>query len=273
MRVTKYSGEVVKFDVEKLKKSLTKSDANADAVIAVLDLIKKELYDGITTKKIYKLAFQYLKKFSNVHAAKYNLKAAVFALGPAGFYFEKFVAKIFEQENYNIVLNVTLHGKCVSHEIDIIVNKNNITSIIECKFHGNQESKTDVKIPMYILSRFNDVKEQDCNLFNDPSVISACWIVTNSKFTEDAVQFANCSNLNLLSWNYPENNSLKDKIDNFKLYPITALTTITQSEKDKLLAQNVILVKDVIFNVKLLQTLQISASRIKNIMLEANQLC
>ena len=95
MKVTKFSGEIVLFDKEKLRDSLRKSGADERAVSEVIKMIEQELYEGIPTKKIYRLAFQLLKKFSNVHAARYNLRTAVQALGPAGFYFEKFVAKLF----------------------------------------------------------------------------------------------------------------------------------------------------------------------------------
>ena len=37
--------------------------------------------------------------------------------------------------------------------------------MVECKFHGSQDAKTDVKVPMYILSRFNDLKDKDFQLF------------------------------------------------------------------------------------------------------------
>ena len=63
MKVTKYSGEIVTFEKEKLKKSLFKSGACEADVNRVLETIEKQLYDGIPTKKIYKLAFQLLKKF------------------------------------------------------------------------------------------------------------------------------------------------------------------------------------------------------------------
>lgn len=273
MKVTKYSGEVVLFEKDKLKKSLLKSGASEIDVNRVLETIEKELYDGIPTKKIYKLAFQLLKKVSNVHAAKYNLRTAIMALGPAGFYFEKFIAKVFEIEGFQTQTNQILNGKCISHEIDVVLIKNNAVSMVECKFHGNQDVKTDVKVPMYILSRFNDLASQEYSLFNQTAKISNCWIVTNNRFTEDAIQFAKCSNLELLSWNYPLGNSLKDKIDSYHIYPITVLTTLTLSEKDKLLMQNIITARDLLANKEWLNKIGLSQNRINNVLKEANQLC
>lgn len=273
MRVTKFSGEIVAFERDKLKKSLVKSGASEAEIGHVLETIEKELYDGISTKKIYKMAFQLLKKVSNFHAAKYNLRAAIMALGPAGFYFEKFIAKVFEIEGFQTLINQTLNGKCVSHELDVVLKKDTKISMVECKFHNSQDAKTDVKVPMYILSRFNDLNKNDYFLFNQSSKISKCKIVTNNRFTEDAIQFGTCSGLELLSWNYPVGNSLKDLVDTYHIYPITALTTLTLSEKDKLLIRDIITVRDLLENKDCLTKIDLSQNRIKNILKETNQLC
>ncbi len=273
MKVTKFSGEIVLFDKEKLRDSLRKSGADERAVSEVIKMIEQELYEGIPTKKIYRLAFQLLKKFSNVHAARYNLRTAVQALGPAGFYFEKFVAKLFELEGFQTQTNLILNGKCISHELDVLLKKEEVVAMIECKFHGNQDAKTDVKVPLYILSRFNDLKAKDFPVFDAMYAIQDCWIVTNNRFTEDAIKFAVCSNLKLLSWDYPKGNSLRDKIDTAQIYPVTCLTTLTQVEKDKLLMQEVITVKDLIEQSDWLYKIGLSNHRIKNSLFEANQLC
>jgi|LakMenEpi03Aug12_release.lakeMendotaPanAssembly.Ray.scaffolds.fasta_scaffold01637_34 hypothetical protein len=273
MKVTKFSGEIVNFDKDKLIHSLRKSGANEAAVFQVIHEIERELYEGIPTKKIYKLAFQLLKKFSNVHAARYNLRTAIQSLGPAGFFFEKFIAKVFECEGYQTQTNLILEGKCVSHEVDVLLKKENYVSMVECKFHGSQDAKTDVKVPMYILSRFNDLKDRDFQLFKNNYSIQNCWITTNNRFTDDAVKFANCSKLSLLSWDYPKGNSLKNKIDLNQIYPVTCLTTLTMAEKDKLLVQDIITALDLIQHADWLSKIELSPSRIKNVLLEANQLC
>jgi hypothetical protein len=168
---------------------------------------------------------------------------------------------------------VTFQGKCISHEIDVLLKKNNQISMVECKFHGGREAVSDVKVPMYILSRFNDLKSKEFMIFSKKDIISKCCIVTNNRFTSDAIAFAKCSGLNLLSWNYPEDNNLKTKNDFDFLYPITCLTTLSISEKDKLLILDVILVKEIINNSMALEKIGISPNRIKNVLKEASELC
>ncbi|MCD0472252.1 ATP cone domain-containing protein [Flavobacterium sp. JAS] len=273
MKITKHSGHKVPFDKEKLKLSLEKSGASNDLINESLAEIEKRIYDGITTKEIYKLAFDFLKKASNGHAARYNIRLALQLLGPAGFFFEKYIARLYEADGFKTKINLTLLGKCVSHEVDIAILKNNMISMVECKFHGSREASTDVKVPMYILSRFNDLRARQHLIFSNNESISSCIIVTNNRFTKDAQDFANCSGISLLSWDYPQNNNLKDKIDKGSLYPITCLTTLSMVEKEKLLILDQILVKDLLHDSQSLYKIGLSNNRIKNILKEASQLC
>jgi hypothetical protein len=273
MKIVKHSGDIVDFNPEKLKSSLLKSGANSDVVNDILKSIRKELYEGIPTKKIYKMAFALLKKEANAHAARYNLRSALQLLGPSGFFFEKYIARLFEAEHFETKLNLTLQGKCISHEIDVLIKKNNLISMLECKFHAGREAVSDVKVPMYILSRFNDLKDKEYTIFSKKDSISKCWIVTNNRFTSDAIAFAKCSGLNLLSWNYPELNNLKTKNDFDYLYPVTCLTTLSLGEKDKLLILDVLLVKEIVNNSECLEKIGLSPNRIKNVLKEASELC
>ena len=272
MKVTKYSGEQIEFQKDKLIRSLKKSGANDFMVSEIFQLIEPHLYDGIPSKKIYKLAFQFLKNCSNAHAARYNLKSAIAALGPAGFHFEKFIAKIYEHIGYKTAINLQFQGKCVSHEVDILLLKDEVVTMIECKFHGGVEAKSDVKVPMYILSRFNDLNDRGYEMFGEMRYINNCLIVTNNKFTEDALAFGKCSNLKMLSWDYPYQKGLREIIDELKMYPVTCLTTLTIAEKEKLLAENIIITKDLLSDKNILEKLNLSKIRMKRVLAEVNQL-
>jgi hypothetical protein len=272
IKIVKNSGDIVNFDPEKLKKSLLKSGASEIVVEDILNKIGKEIYEGISTKQIYKRAFSLLRKEANSHAARYSLKEGLRLLGPAGFFFEKYIARLFASEGYLTVTNLILQGKCVSHEIDVIAKSNNVIVMIECKFHSRKEAASDVKVPLYVFSRFNDLKEKQHVIFSLKDTISNCWITTNSRFTSDAIDFSKCSGLNLLSWDYPKNNSLKTKNDIDCLYPVTCLTTLSIAEKDKLLILDILLVKELVNNAEKLEKIGLSSSRINNVLKEAREL-
>lgn len=193
MKVVKYSGDVVDFNRDKLKRSLLKSGATLLVVDDVLQTIESRIYDGITTKSIYKMAFALLKKSSGSHAARYNLRTALQQLGPTGFFFEKFVARLFSSQGFDVKTNVSLQGKCVTHEIDVVISGNNRVEMIECKFHSRNDTVSDVKVPMYILSRFNDLKDRKHFIFSENDEIADCRIVTNNRFSLDAITFGDCS--------------------------------------------------------------------------------
>ncbi|HSN49452.1 MAG TPA: ATP cone domain-containing protein, partial [Flavobacterium sp.] len=151
MKIVKHSGNIVDYNPSKLKQSLLKSGASNLEVDSILSSIENQIYEGISTKEIYKMAFSLLKKSSHSQAARYNLKEAIRLLGPTGFFFEKYIARLFASENYQTLTNFILQGKCVSHEIDVLLKKDNAIAMVECKFHLGKDANSDVKVPMYIL--------------------------------------------------------------------------------------------------------------------------
>lgn len=266
--IIKSSGEKVKFSFSKLRNSLLKSGADKKTVKYVLDEMRNELYQGISTREIYNRAFALLKQVKSVYASKYKLKNAIYELGPTGFPFEKYVGRILTSQGYEVLFNQTVLGKCVKHEIDVIAIKNNTRNLIECKFHSEEGRNCDVKVPLYIHARFNDIKKQKKTAYHESG-----WVVTNTRFTEDAVQYARCVGLKLMSWNYPEDNSLKHLIDKSQLYPLTVSTLLSEKEKEFLLKREIVLGSDLLKNEYLLDHLGISDSRKSRILSEFKILC
>ena len=273
IEVIKYSGEKVKFSLEKLRTSLKRTGAKNIIVDQILNTVRDELYQGISTKEIYNRAFALLKKKESYLASKYKLKKAIYELGPTGFPFEKFVSAVLKYSGYETEVSKILQGKCVSHEIDVIAHKNDETTVIECKFHSDQGLNCNVKIPLYINSRYLDVKTHwDSNPKNNTKLTQG-WVVTNTRFTEDALQYGNCCGLYLLSWDYPKDNGLKDRIDRLRLYPITVSTLLTNREKQFLLSRDVVLCRELIGDVFYLDHLGISEVRKDKILKEIKHLC
>lgn len=271
--IIKSSGEKVKFSLEKLRASLKRSGADEHVVNQILDKVRDELYQGISTKEIYKRAFTLLKKNKSHFASKYKLKKAIYELGPTGFPFERFVSAILDYSGYKTEVGTILQGKCVSHEIDVIAHKNSEATLIECKFHSDQGLNCNVKIPLYINSRYLDVKANWTKTSKDKASLTEGWVVTNTRFTQDALEYGNCCGLYLLSWDYPKNNGLKDRIDRLGLYPITVSTLLTQREKQFLLSRSVVLCRELINDKFYLDHLGVSETRKKKILDEISQLC
>jgi hypothetical protein len=271
--IVKASGEKVKFSVDKLRKSLNRTGAEKSVVDQIINRVRDELYQGISTKEIYNRAFSLLKKKQSFLASKYKLKKAIYELGPTGFPFERFVGAILKYSGYNTEVGKVLQGECVKHEIDVIAHKANNTTIVECKFHGEQGLKCNVKVPLYIHSRYKDVQAHWNISPKNGTVLTKGWVVTNTRFTQDALQYGKCIGLYLLSWDYPKNDGLKDRIDRLGLYPITVSTLLSGREKQFLLSRDVVLCRELLHDKFYLDHLGVSDIRKKKILNEISQLC
>ncbi len=273
IEIIKSSGEKVKFSLNKLRNSLKRSGADEPLVDQIVDKVRDELYQGISTKEIYNRAFALLKRKKSVFASKYKLKKAIYELGPTGFPFEKFVAAILEYSGFRTQVGKVLNGVCVTHEIDVFAEKNGTVEIIECKFHGEEGLNCNVKIPLYINSRYHDVKAHWEGKKNQNKAIHQGWVVTNTRFTVDAQNYGRCVGLFLLSWDFPKEEGLKDRIDRLGLYPITVSTLLSNREKQFLLSRDVVLCRQLIKNRFFLDHLGISETRKQKILNEVEQLC
>ncbi len=273
INIVKNSGEIVEFSLDRLRTSLNRTGADKDTIEKILNTVNDELYQGISTKEIYNRAFSLLKKKKSYLASKYKLKKAIYELGPTGFPFEQFIGDILKYSGYKTEVNYILQGKCVTHEIDVIAHKNNETTIIECKFHSDPSLKCNVKIPLYINSRYKDVKEYWNSNPKNGTVLAQGWLVTNTRFTEDALAYGKCCGLYLLSWDYPDGNGLKDRIDRLGLYPVTVSTLLNKREKQFLLNRNVVLCRELIDDHFYLDHLGVSEPRKEKILTEIKMLC
>lgn len=272
IEVIKHSGQKASFSIEKLKSSLRKSGAEESLVNEISNHVRDELYQGISTKEIYNRAYALLKKKKNAYASKYKLKNAIYELGPTGFPFEKFVGALLFHSGYEVKTGQFLQGKCVTHEVDVVAHKNGKYIVAECKFHSEEGRNCNVKVPLYIHSRYRDI----LNFYGEKTKgekPNEGWVVTNTRFTEDAIIYGECVGLYLLSWDLPKDNGIKDRIDRLGLYPVTVSTLLSQREKQFLLSRDVVLCKQLINDAFYLDHLGISVKRKERILDEIKLLC
>ncbi|MBO6515092.1 MAG: restriction endonuclease [Bacteroidia bacterium] len=271
--ITKQSGVQDVYDVSKLSRSLNKSGAPKAVISQIIEEIEHILYDGISTNEIYKKAFSILRKNSRPNAARYKLKKAIMELGPTGYPFEMFIAEILVYQGFITKVGVLVKGHCANHEVDVVAEKNDKHFMVECKFHMKSGRHCDVKIPLYIQSRFKDVEKQWLKQDGHQTKFHQGWIVTNTRFTSDAIQYGNCANLMMIGWNYPDKRGLKDLIDISGLHPITCLTTLTKHEKQKLLSMKKVLSRNLCEEPNLLKQIGVDKGRLTSIYMEAEELC
>jgi len=273
INVKKASGELSSYSEDKLRTSLLRAGADEGLIEKIVETMRQHLYEGIPTKKIYRLAFNELKKNTRPVAARYKLKRAIMELGPSGFPFERYVAEILKLQGYSVLVGQLVKGKCVTHEVDVIAELAQSHFMIECKYHNLQGTACDVKIPLYVQARFKDVESAWKAQPTHATKFHQGWVVTNTRFTGDAIQYGTCAGLNLLGWNYPAKGNLKDLIDKSGLYPVTSLTTLSKFEKQQLLQRHIVLCRDLCTDNTPLREIGLREDRIKRVMEEATVLC
>lgn len=269
MKVIKAGGEIVTFDAGRIRKSLRRVKINPVLIEQIVETVTGKIYDQIPTSELYKIVFDELKKLQKGAAGKYNLKRAIMELGPTGFPFEKFVAAIWQTQGFAVKTGQILKGFCVKHEIDVTAERENLFYMMECKFHSYPGKVSDLKTALYVYARFLDVEKTLKSLPAHKVKTHKMWLVTNMRFTSDAIQYGTCAGLELLSWDYPPKKSLRERIDKSGLHPITCLTSITKREKEFLLRKMIVLSKDLGEQPQVLQEIGIRGQRISEIIEEA----
>lgn len=243
--ITKADGSTEFFKIEKLRRSLRRAGAGVEEINNIIAEVDSILHDGIQTQEIYRHAFSLLRQSRPPAAARYSLRRALFNLGPTGFPFEKFLAKLFETDGYQTKTGISLQGNCAPHEIDVAAYKEGHSFIAEAKFHARPGVKSDLQVAMYSYARFLDLQGK-LICAGDTCGVEEFWIITNTKFTTTAENYAQCVGLKLLSWDYPKNNNLHDRIQRANIYPITVLENITAAQAETLIARDIILCRDLL---------------------------
>jgi hypothetical protein len=227
--IAKADGTSESFKPEKLVSSLERAGAARDVALTIEKEIERTLQDGMTTNEIYARAFEKLREHRHAVAARYSLKRAVLEFGPSGFPFESYIAELYAKDGYETKVDQIVRGKCVEHEVDVVMKKGDELWYVEAKFHNAAGFKTDLKTVLYVQARMEDIGK------------GRGLVVTNTKFTDKAIQYAQCAGLALLAWDYPQRGNLHERIEDTALYPVTALTTLSDREKMALLSSRVVL--------------------------------
>ena len=234
--VIKANGEKELFDPAKLKRTLLRAGASQVHAEEIIKDADRFVFDGMTTKELLKKVLGGLRSVP-VIAGRYDLKGALLRLGPTGFTFEQFMARVLQEYGYATQTDQILAGKCVKHEVDILAAKGKKTTFVECKYHNAPGIYTDLHVAMYTWARFIDLKE-------GKEKVDEGLLITNTKFSMDAMDFGICRGLRMMGWNFPKGEGLQDRIEKKDLWPITVLK-VDKFLIEQLSSNRLLLVKDI----------------------------
>lgn len=269
--ITKANGEREPFDPLKLHRSLVRSGASRSDADTITSKIASSLKDGDKTQEIYRRAFKQLRRIQAPAAARYSVKRALLDLGPSGYPFEDFLAELYKKMGYDARTRVSVQGRCVEHEVDIVATKGDERIAAEIKFHNNPGIKSDLKVALYVHARYEDIAEQSGK--GSENDFTNRLLITNTKFTGQVEIYAACVGLQLVSWDYPAKGNLRELIEETGVHPVSCLTTLSNMNKKRLMEQGIVLCSQVRDRAEEVEALGLSKKAFSNLFEEINNLC
>jgi Holliday junction resolvase-like predicted endonuclease len=268
--IVKANGGTELFSPEKLYRSLVQSGASEEDADTVTSHVRDSLSGTESTQDIYARAFMQLRTMARPVAARYSVKRALLELGPSGYPFEDFLAQLYRARGYETHTRSIHSGACTTHEIDLVAQTEREYILAEVKFHNSAGTKSDTKVALYVQARFDDIRKLNRERVEE---IQRYMLITNTKCTTQAREYAQCVGLELLTWEYPEHANLRILIEQAGVHPISCLTTLSRTQKLQLMQKGVVLCKQLHDDPSLLEQFSIPPRGISAIQQEIQELC
>ena len=235
VKIIKANGEKVTFDRGKAVYSCINSGASCSDADVIVEKVEGQLKDGMSTRDLKEMILAELKVLDKHSARRYLLREAVSKLDPSTHQFEMYISNLFIYHGYKTVWEPKPKpiGCCTDHEIDVSIEKDGDMGFIECKHHYNFHRFTGLAVPMVVWSRLDDLKSGYCAGVNNSFPFSYAWVLTNTKVSRHAIDYAKCKNIKITGWNYPPNCGLNHLIESVGAYPLSLLIGAKASVVDR----------------------------------------
>jgi hypothetical protein len=159
--------------------------------------------------------------------------------------FEVFVQVLLMHNGFEVSPNQILKGKCVEHEVDAIAKKDGVTYFVEAKHHLSYHSLTGLDESRIARAILEDVTE-DSIVSRTDWKIDRAMIVTNTRYSEHAIQYGKCRNILQIGWSSPENLGLQNMIEDTWLYPLSCLRGLDGETIMKLVESGIVIIGQLI---------------------------
>ena len=206
--------------------------------------IERKLYDGINTQMILQMIFQYMRKYKPAIRNLFDLRRGISIMEPKP-EFEMFVQILLSHSGFEVKSNQILKGKCSEHEVDGLAKKDGITYFVEAKHHFNYHALTGIDESRIARAILEDVNE-GFTLGTTNLRIDRALIVTNTRYSEKAIEYGTCRNILQIGWNSPQYLGIKDMVEKGKLYPLSCLRELRNTTRTKLVNSGIVLIKQLL---------------------------
>ncbi len=239
MKIIKRNGQTEEFSAEKVVRSLECCTGHELALRIARD-VEEKVRDGTTTAQIHEIVLMELWEKDPAAAIRYSLRESMMKLGPAGYRFEDFYARLLQERGISPSVRQLYRGSCAVHELDVVYTVNGGLVFSEMKYHNAFGIYTGLKEAMYTYMRLIDLREAGHQFVR-------AELVTNTKISDDGIAFSSCRGMGVIGWKYPPGGGLERMIEQHRLYPVTSLAPMVGDEGVReLLGSGIITVKDLV---------------------------
>jgi hypothetical protein len=242
--VRKADGSVQLFDREKVVRTCLRMGATRQVAYEVAERVERRLHDGMSTAKILQMVFQLMRSYKPGVGNLFDLRKGL-SLMSSKPEFEVFVQALLARSGFEVNPNRLLIGKCVAHETDAIARKDGVTFFVEAKHHSRYHTPTGLDESRIARAVLEDVVEGFA-LGKSDLKIDRAMIVTNTRYSDQAVQYGNCRNILQIGWSSPIDHGLQSMIEGKNLLPLSCLRGLGMDARMRLAMSGIVLFEQMI---------------------------
>ena len=153
--------------------------------------------------------------------------------------FEIFIQSLLANSGFEVSPNQILGGKCVSHEVDGIARRNGITYFVEVKHHLNYHAPTGLDESRIARAVLEDVMEGFA-IGRSGFKIDKAMIVTNTRYSDEALQYGRCRDILQIGWSSPAGLELRTLIEGIHMFPLSCVRGISRDTRLRLVNSGVV---------------------------------
>jgi len=242
--VKKADGSMQVFDREKIVRTCLRMGADRRAAYEIAERIERRLYPGISTERILQMIFQFMRRDKPSVSNLFDLGKGL-SLMSSKPEFEVFVQALLARNGFEVSPNRLLVGRCVEHEVDAIAKKDGITFFVEAKHHSMYHTLTGLDESRIARAVLEDVME-GVAIGKSDLKIDRAMIVTNTRYSEQAVRYGNCRNILQIGWSSPTDKGLQSMVAGTKLLPLSCLRGLGLNARIKLALSGIVLFEQIV---------------------------
>jgi Holliday junction resolvase-like predicted endonuclease len=242
--VVKADGSKQFFDKDKVVRTCLRMGANHQLAAQVAQKVEDRVYEGMPTKKVLQLIFRFMGKDKPGVKHLFDLRRGLSLMGSKP-EFEMFIRVLLTHHGFEVTANQILKGLCGEHEVDAIARKDGLAYFVEVKHHLSYHALTGLDESRIARAVLEDVSE-GFQLGKTDFRIDKAMIVTNTRYSEHAIEYGKCRGILQVGWNYPVNKGLENMIEEKRLHPISCLRGVTDEERLMLAGRGLVFIRQLL---------------------------